>query len=204
MNKDSFEQMDRELEERFRPLKEVRIPQEIFKNFDVQVRRKIMEQEHRLLPLGVWYAAVAVSLVTIAAIGILVWRMNIKAPEPIAQPVKAVLGESQRQSVPSDNSKLLRPARPAENESVQGTAADHDAGAALSDSNLGNGLPDSEMPALKDSDLVTEIEALQELGAWTEEDDDSIGISLEHSLAELELGLETENMPLQSNPQLLR
>ena len=192
MNKESFEKMDADFEKLFRPLKEEHVPDELFKNFELQVKRKILEQERPPISLGSWYAAVAVSLVTLAVIGILVWRMNIKSAEPVREPaVRTVLTQAP---------VSVDPAPRLSEKPVQIEGKDKNKGIESS-SNLSKDTPAVPAP-LEESDLITEIEALQELGVWTEEDDNAIGISAEYSLSELEMGLETENLALQSNPQI--
>lgn len=161
MSKESFEQMDQDFEKIFRPHKEARVPDELLKDFDTQVKRRILDRKSRAFPFGIAYAALAVLVLTIAAFGLFFWKINLPTPRPVAEPVAAVSSQAPIQSTP-------------------------------------------ETADLEESDLLTEIAALQELGVWTEADDDSIGISIEQSLSELELGLETESFPLQSNPQFLR
>ena len=47
--------------------------------------------------------------------------------------------------------------------------------------------PATEPVPTQESEIIAEVQILRELGAWTEEDDLAIGVSVETSFAELEL-----------------
>ena len=51
------------------------------------------------------------------------------------------------------------------------------------------------LTALRDQDLILEIEVMQELGVWTDADNEEIGITLEDYLTVLEGVLESEILP---------
>ena len=56
--------------------------------------------------------------------------------------------------------------------------------------------PSKITPApLTESEIISEIEALKELGVWTEEDEAKLGITLEETFSELELALEDNSLP---------
>ncbi len=50
----------------------------------------------------------------------------------------------------------------------------------------------AQLKELEESDIVSEIEALKELGVWTDEDETAIGIPADTALGDLEYGLESD------------
>lgn len=52
------------------------------------------------------------------------------------------------------------------------------------------GIPGKIKMPLNEAEITSEIEALRELGVWTEEDEEKLGIVMEETLSELELAFE--------------
>lgn len=184
MADESFEKLDQELMKGLKEARERRVPEEALKGFSDSVAKRILERKNRKPAFGFPAWVVIPAFALLAGAGLWYW-MGVKVPQtpspenlkmrPQAVPsVPGIVPETRRVAAPAKE-LISTPTAPAAN-------------------------PIS-LPALQDSDIADEIEALKELGEWTEEDEEVIEIPLEESFTELEGVLDTENIPLRATPQ---
>lgn len=137
MEPNSFEEMDKDFEKRFRPFRDQKIARGELEGFEPAVMRKIQVSSAHSPGAPVFGIAAAVCL-SFALIGAGIGWFHL---------------------LPSGAARKT-PVQP-----VQVLAAE----------------------PVREAELMTEIEALKELGIWDEEDDKGIGITLENTLSELDL-----------------
>ena len=117
----------------FKPFRERKVPSGILKDFDAEVKRKILQGRS---PWGALGAGISVAALALLFVFLLLWR---QAPETRV------------------STKTAAPVVIAEREDVQ------------------------------ELEITDEVEILKAVGAWTEDDDLALGISVENAVTELEL-----------------
>ncbi len=164
-----FEKMDAEMMETFKRARNQEIPEGLLKNFSASVERKILERHVRPSRLGVGWAGLAVLGFAFLIFGAVLWRLlPATRPAPVQVPVQAV------------NSVILRP-EAEESREILRSAQDDKRRAQDDKQRIQN--DDS-------TEILSDIEALKELGVWTEEDEEKLGILAEERFSELELAFE--------------
>lgn len=168
---DKFEKLDAELMKGLSGLREKSVPAEIRRNFRRSVEERVLRMNR---PAAFsWNAAILPVFVLGLAIGFSWFYLKPKPVRPVVTAVPTIEQEI-RQTAPPTQAVQKRAS--VTREVVQPQIPLKPA-AAVQES----------LPAISESELVSEIEMLKELGAWTEEDEAEIGIPSEQIFEELEM-----------------
>lgn len=165
MKPGSFEQLDREMMKNMETMRLRPVPPEIRKDFRRSVEQRILLE---LRGGGFSLMTFAVPLCVLALGAALCW-FYLRPPR-IQPPAETVPQKKEtvqvRQPVPAVP-REVRPARAVQPVPVRPVSI--------------------QLPVITENNVVDEIEALKELGAWTDQDETDIGIPADQSFAELDL-----------------
>ena len=168
MNDENFEKQEKFFRKHLDSVRANEVPKEILKGFRESVEKRILETEGYPAALGfpLPAAAVCLGVLVLLAAAFLMLRSH---PET-ARPGKAMTEEVQ----PIENPASSLPAVREDTGSQEG----------------------AEPAAPPDAELLTDVEVLQALGAWTEDDEKSVGINVENRLQDLELFFDADAAPI--------
>ena len=168
---DEFEKMDDYLKKVFRDQKDIFQPGKDLKGFSDSVVKRILErQRNRQIGFGIAAGFSAVAVFGMVMVFVMQPRPatapEISAPAAVEAKVPASMVNQAREIIPAVSKKQ---------ELVQAPAATVT-------------VPE---PVTEET-LAAEIEALKDLGVWTEQDEEEIGIPADVIFAEIQTYLETE------------
>ncbi len=173
MESEMFDKLDRDLMKGLQTLREKPVPQEIRRNFRRSVEERILEIGRP--PLFSWQTALIPAAVLVLGLALIVLFVK---PRPVTvspqmKEAPAVIRETAKSEV-----KILAPALPMPSEVKREVQVDRE---------IQNQNPQTQAAVVSESDLLSEIETLKELGVWTDEDEEEIGISSDQIFEELEI-----------------
>ncbi len=184
MNPESFEKMDREWMDSLERMRERKVPEDIRRGF-----RKSVEQ--RILKAGQGFSfspAPVLTAVAIVCLGAALCWFYLRPRQPlvVTRPEQRIQYPNASDAVTSFNQEEASAGLPAP---VPASVVRDTAPRAA--------LPLPSGPVLDESNIVEEIEALKELGVWTDDDEEEIGVSAEQIFNELEMA--AADAPAQSS-----
>jgi hypothetical protein len=180
---DEFNKLDDWMMEIVKPEREKRLSEEDLKGFHDDVMKRVIERQNRGFgsPYVGFAFAAALSLAVIFGAVLYMRSVNIEK-EKIAETGGPVKTNAEKKPAP------------------QYAAIDkRDSGKEFLSGSLSNASLPQAAP-LTEANILDEIEALKELGSWTEEDEAEAGIPADVTFADLEVGGQT-NQPQVPAPQ---
>lgn len=167
MNNGSFEKMDKEFLDNLKSVREKKVPESVRKDFKQSVEKRLFAAGQPA-PFAFSFAVVPVLILGLGAA--LCWfylRPNRAVPDNMQTRAEVLKAEQLKKETPPEVIVPINPKVP-----VKTTAE--------------TALRVPELPQVTESNLVAELEALKELGVWTEKDEEEIGISADQVFVELE------------------
>ena len=164
MDPQSFEKLDQEMMRSLGTVRRKRVPEEIRKNFRAAVEKRILESTR---PGGFPLLFAAVPAVVLILGLALCWFYLRPAPRPL-MPEPALARTVRSAMVPA-----AAPAPKAAAPVIEVAKPQPPA-------------PEAQLSKITENNIVDEIEALKELGAWTDDDEQAIGIPSDQIFEELE------------------
>lgn len=165
MNHDSFEKMDREFLDGLKNVREKKVPESIRANFKRSVLERLVSAGK---PAAFSLSFAAVPVLILALGGALCWfylKPNRAVPDNLRTRAEVLKAEAENKEKPTE----VFPAIPKQVKTTEESA-----------------LRVPELVKVTESNLISELEALKELGVWTEADEEEIGISADQIFVELE------------------
>ncbi len=177
---DESEKLDKEM---MRALKETRaqkMPEGLLKGFSEGVLKEIQDQGLRPAAPGAGFGWASAGALVFAFLifGAVIWKLL-----PVNKPETAVSVILRPEADPKG---LLR----GESREILRFAQDDKQKAKIPGPVTISGAGTSSKALLNETEILNEIQALKELGVWTEEDEEKMGITLEETFSELELAFE--------------
>lgn len=154
---ESFEKMDKEFLDGLKNIREKKVPDTVRQNFKQSVERRIMSAGR---PAGFGFSFAMLPVFVLAAGVALCWfYLRPNRPVPVNVEIK-------QESAPIQTPALVLKTVPEAPVKIQPNAP--------------------KLEEITESNLVAELEALKELGVWTEQDEEEIGIPADLIFEELE------------------
>lgn len=166
---DDFKKLDDWMMDAAKNTREQKIPEGELKDFHEGVMRKIMERQNAGAGFPYMGLAFVAALSLAVTFGAVIYMKSVKV-EPVTQEeaseIKPVAAAPVlQQEIPEIKTPVPQP-------KVQASA-----------------------PALNEAEIIDEIEALKELGAWTEEDEAEAGIPVEVTFGDLDFTPNSQAQP---------
>ena len=142
------------------------VPDKDLEDFHDEVMKKILERQRSGFghPYAGFAVAAGISIAVIFSAILYIRLVPVEKPKPVAMEVT--------------KQAAVSPIIPASVETVKAET-------------LASQAKKAELPVFTEATLVDEIEALKELGAWTEDDEAEAGIPADVTFSDLEVGLQT-------------
>ena len=172
MNNESFEKMDREFLSSLKDVREKKVPEEIRRDFKRSVEERLASAGQPGFGLSL-LAAPALVLVLGAA---LCW-VYLKPAPPVQENIPVETELQKKETVTEALPAPMPVAAPAPVPAAVRKIVH-------SDVQMNAQLP--KLAQITESNIVNELEALKELGVWTEKDEEEIGITSDQIFEELE------------------
>lgn len=164
MNQESFEKIDQELFEKLQEVREKKVPASLRSDFSLEIERRI-EGMGRPFVFHPGYAILPICAVLGAALCWFYLKPEPRVPEPHPAVLISAAAQAPTEKKTFTSKPLIVSSAPSQSVPV---------------------VKESILPQITESNLVSELEVLKELGVWTEEDEQEIGISRDLIFEELE------------------
>jgi hypothetical protein len=178
---DDFKKLDEWMMNASKKAREKKVPEKDLQDFHDNVMKKILERQNAApgFPYAGLAAVAAFSLAVI--FGAVMYMHSVKVEKNETEKAQTV--ENQRLDAIHSG--------PSHYASLDGK----DDGKQFMSGSLSSAEGPTRVP-LTEASIVDEIEALKEIGAWTEEDEAEAGIPVEVTFGDLEVGMEYSRQPI--------
>ncbi len=166
MNDETFEKQDEFFRKRMDSIRPREVPREVLKGFRESVEKRILESGERPAFAGFPLPALALTVALLMLLG-----AGGMLALRLRQPAVSKEAPPAVQTVPQESAAGAPENRAVRRETPQPSAQG-------------------------DSELLTDVEVLEALGAWTEDDEKSVGINVENRLQDLELFFDSDAPPM--------